>query len=221
MIRSSEVTKVRVLSNRQDLLDLAPEHPMYERLHLPSLSIGALQNNMLGEGRAFFLDYSSSEGMEYVGFVNARWNEKYFRLRTKLQDLPDVVDRFAAPGIVLAPWPTNCSWLDYGTDWYRLSVEQHCTMEGLLQELAELTGLSVAPRNLTFWANDFICHWSVFEDWLQFWRSTFSYFMKKYGFELPFSISNTDPSRYCAYFYERFSTIYFANRDDLRVLGVP
>lgn len=200
--------KIFVLSHEQALLDLTPNGPEFEKVNLSSLDIGPCQSNQLGECRAFFRDFSDVDA-EYIGFANARWNQKYFRLKTRLETLPYHVERLAAPGWVLAPWPAH--------DWIKLTLHHHPTMEPLVSEMLQTMALSPNNDQVSVWANDFICHRSVFFDWLRFWKTTFEHFYGRYGLDLPFDIAGTDPSRKSAFFFERVTTAYFANRPDVRI----
>ena len=166
---------------------------------------------MLGESRAFLIDFSDVDE-EYVGFINARFDQKYFSLNTRLETLPIVARRLLAPGWVLAPWPA--------VDWLSLTAVHHPTMMDLVEELHVLHGLEMKQDRVSVWANDFICHRSVFFDWHRFWRRSFDYFIEKYGIDLPFDDHGTDPSRKTAFFLERITTTYFANRPDVRVIGL-
>jgi len=203
--------KLFVLSHDEEWLQRVPSSPEYEPVNLTALDIGEFQTNMLGECRAFFRDFES-ETAEYLGFANARWDQKYFKLKTRLDTLARAAHRYAAPGWVLTPW--------LEPQWYKVTLIHHPTMEPLLQELAALHSLALEPGRLTLWANDFICHRSVFFDWLRFWRETFDHFYHRYGLDLPFEISGTDPTRHSAFFYERFTAAYFANRQDVRVVNL-
>lgn len=201
-----------VLSHLEQSLAIVPELPFQTKVHLPSLDIGPFQSNQLGESRAFFLDFDDIDA-EYLGFANARWNQKYFTLHTRIETLHLAVQRFAAPGIVLAPWTTK--------NWYEISCHHHPGMSKYLVELLGSQDLQSNGHRQTLWANDFICHRSVFYDWLRFWRTAFDHFYSRYGFEMDFEVGPEDEPRKIAFFLERFSAAYFANRADVVVAQLP
>ena len=95
-----------VLSHDGELLARAPERKELVKTLLTDLDIGEFQSNQLGECRAFLQDFSAVDS-EYIGFANARWDQKYFRLHTRLHSLVTETERHAAPGWVLAPWPAQ------------------------------------------------------------------------------------------------------------------
>lgn len=216
--------KLFVLSNRRDLLESVPEpraaDVTHQKVYLHDLPLGRLQSNMLGEGRAILhdLDYGDAD---YVGLANARWDHKYDKLGTRLGNLGEIALEMARPHVVLAPWPTNADWLNYGPDWPGLTVAVHPSMANMLQELYDFTGMPLNTGLVSFWANDFICRREVFESWREHWRRCFNHFHGRYGFLLPYRAENMDVRRLPAYFYERVTTHYFANRVDLEVVRVP
>ncbi len=200
-----------MLHHLQSALDQVPLQSELVPINLSELELGPLQDNQLGESRAFLRDFSDVTE-EYVGFVNARFDQKYFQLHTRLHTLVPTVRRFAAPGWVLAPWP--------GDNWIEVTNTYHPSMLPLVGELLALQGLPRAGNRTSVWANDFVCHRSVFFDWLRFWRSSFDHFYAKYGLQLPFAGEGTDRNRQTAYFLERITAAYFANRPDVRVVGL-
>jgi hypothetical protein len=204
-----------VLSHRQDLLDAVPNQLCFYKVNLSRLRLGRYQNNLLGEGRALLYDLDDNDA-EYLGFINARWDYKYPNLQTRLTNLDNTVWPQLEATRVLAPWTTGTSY--WGNDWYNQAIEVHPSMAGLLTELASYTGLSLKTDRSSLWANDFICYRDVWHDWRQFWRRCFSHFHNRYGFLLPYRSENMDVSRMPAYFYERVTTLYFANRNDLQVV---
>lgn len=200
--------KIFVLSHDLATLRLVPLSREFETIHLGSLAVGEYQSNQLGECRAFFQNFSGVDA-DFIGFANARWDQKYFQLHTRLHSLVEQTRRLAAPGWVLAPWPAH-SWID-------VTLHHHPTMKPLLDELLITMDITKNNHRLSLWANDFVCHRSVFLDWHRFWQTAFGHFYSKYGLELPFGKEGTDESRHAAFFFERITTAYFANRLDVRI----
>jgi hypothetical protein len=211
--RSEERPSIRlfVLHHQAEVLRLVPRDSCLEPVDLTKLDIGHYQTNLLGESRAFLRSFDSVSE-DYIGFINGRFNQKYFKLTTRLDTISTIARRLLAPGWVLTPWPAY--------DWLRLTSIHHPTMIGLIDELLTMHGLPLAEGRASVWANEFICHRSVFLDWHRFWRTSFEHFVGKYGLDLPFENHGTDPERKTAFFLERITTAYFANRPDVRVVGL-
>lgn len=207
--------KIFGLYHKQPILDALPNVDWLTKINLSELKTEYQYNN-LGECRAFLVDLDLGNA-EYIGFANARWNKKYHHINVKFEQIGQIADKHMRPDLVLAPWPTNAFWLNVGADWAALTLTMHPSMGQLLTELATTTGLSTVPNKISLWANDFICHRTVFIEWREHWRKCFKHFHGKYGLKLPFTKFNVDVNRHPAYFYERLTTIFFANRTDLKV----
>lgn len=203
--------RIFILSHRQDLLDAAPTGKAIRKVDLNTVVEGTFSNNLIGEGRAFLADHDTGYA-HYLGFANARWNNKYPHLRTKLEDLSRIAHNMCLPNRVLVAWGS--------TDWYTHTLQVHPTMDPLLREMAALTGANLIDAP-TCWAHDFICHRDVWYDWLHYWRKCFGYFHRKYGFMPPMDSTGMDVCRLPAYLYERVSALYFANRPDLEIVQLP
>jgi len=197
-----------------------PKSPALQLVDLTSLSIGSFQNNQIGEGRAF-LSNRVRFGSDLTGFANARWDEKYKYLQTKLSDLPAFCRQFRGHRVVLAPWTTDWPGHGHNTNWMEVTLHWHPSMEPLLLELSELTCLSLDGTRRSLWANDFIASSDVAQDWLNFWRFVFAYFHGRYGFKLPFLPDNLDGARQCAYFYERVTALYFSHAMNVNIIQIP
>jgi hypothetical protein len=199
--------RIYVPSHRQDLLHAIPDDPRLHRVDLGSLHRGTrYASNLYGEGRLFLADPAL---LPITGFANARFDDKYTHLRTRLADLPGLAEALA-PDTVLAPW-TARGWLAH-------TYEAHPTMDALLEELLAFSGLPAHDDRLTLWANDLIAHESVVRAWLSFWRRCFLHFDGRYGALLPMGLEGMDPARTPAYLYERVTALYFASRDDLKIV---
>lgn len=190
---------------------------IFKIVSLQHLPLGSLQSNLLGESRALLFDHQIDS--EYVGIINGRWNEKYHYLETKIEQLPSYIIRRLKENVVFAPWPTISTHSGNQEDWYQNTLNVHPEMKKILLELAEFSKLSLSPGP-SLWANDFICHKSHWDEWLVFWRKCFHYFHSRYGFLLPYGSTNLDVARQPAYFYERVTTLYFANQHHLSIEGI-
>lgn len=206
------------LYHKQDVLDKFPWSKYTVKVNLSDI-VTTHRSNLLGEMRFFLSDCMPMA--EYVGVVNARWDSKYHMLETKSSDIVSYCTRNPDPDVVCAPWLSNSKWLDCGADWYGLTIAMHPTMNSLLQELADVTGMSLYTGQVCIWANDFWCHRDVFSRFLEHMRHCFRYFHGKYGHMLPFSTKNTDVARHPAYFYERCSAIFWANCKNIKIEQIP
>jgi len=203
---------IYVLSHNPELLWIADVGHDYYKVYLNNLHIGTKHNsNLYGECRAFLCDFEISD---VTGIVNARWNNKYPKISTRLADLSKYIDLCnIKPNEVHAPWtcPSN---------WYTHTINVHPDMKKLLDELKEFSGLEFNDDKPTLCANDMIMCKQTMHDWLAFWRKCFHHFDNKYGALLPMMYHNMDPSRGPAYFYERITALYFANRPDLKIIQI-
>ncbi len=171
-------------------------------VNLSELPIGEFQSNAIAETRAYMADLPLGDA-EYVGLCTARWNDKY-RHNLRLHDLHHLS---LSPKVV---WAAERQY----TDWIGQSDGHHPGMVPLIKEMASAMEmpLSWGP---TLFANNFICHRDVFEDLKAFIRKVVGYFHEKYHFDFPFHIGPHERTRQAAYFYERATMLYFANRPDL------
>jgi hypothetical protein len=203
------------VSHNHEVLRWVPELPGVKTraVLLGELPLaGGLQDNRLGEGRGLLFDWAGYPDTDFVGFLNARLLEKYHYLPMTWDRLLDSLKGVKA-NQVLAPWPAQVDWAEF-------SELMHVGITPLLKELEEFTGMRLRTGRRGLWANDFVCHWSVWLDFLRYWRKTFDHFHGRYGFDLPFPSYNIDPNRKPAYFYERLACLYFSNRHDLDVVAI-
>jgi hypothetical protein len=209
--------KLRIfgLYHKQATLDNLPNADWLVKINLNELQTKH-QHNCLGEGRAFLADLDLGNA-DYIGFANARWNKKYHHIGVKFADISNIIQKHIEPKLVIVPWPTNAPWLNVGANWAALTLTMHPSMGKLLTELSKITGMKTTPNKISFWANDFVCHRKIFLELREHWRKCFNHFNTKYGLKLPFTKFNVDINRHPAYFYERVTTIFFANKDNLKV----
>ncbi len=225
----SRKLKLFVLYHCQQYLNNTPDIEHAQKINLTKLKTPH-RSNMLGEGRAF-LDDLDTEGAEYIGVINARWNHKYthqfaYKLKTTFTDIPNHALEAIDIGTlsktsVIAPWTTDAPILNLNNNWYDFTLGIHPTMSRLLSELVSVTKFDPRNGRRSFWANDFICHRLVYLEFVKYWRRIFAHFHGRYGYLLPMSSWGIDTCRAPAYFYERVSTLYWANRLDLTVVPIP
>lgn len=200
---------IHVLGHEQTLLDSLPERPFLSSVNLNALDIGQWQNNLLAESRIFMSDLPLQSESEYLGLATARWHEKYWSF-LPLERLDELI---LAPDVVWAVQPST-------RDWKYESDSNHPGMATLIEEVCKEFGYADDLPGL--WANNFICHRNVYKLLHRRWTSMFDLMYRRYGFDLPFQTGNPEwDCRKPAFFYERYTTIYFSNRTDLRIKKIP
>jgi hypothetical protein len=204
--------KVFVLGHEESKLELICKRPYLEIINLNNLTLRKQewQDNRLAESRIFLSEMLGNISTEYVGFITASCHSKYPQM-PHLNDIKAIESQLE-PRTVLAAELA-------GHDWPYHSEQCHKGMMPLLEELSRESGLKLWTGP-TFWANNFICSIEIFAEFLSFWRRMFGYFYDKYGFDMPYVSEGFDNRRNAAYFYERFATIFFANRPDLKIAPI-
>ena len=193
--------------NEGQLLTIPNVHCL-RKINLSDLPLDELQNNQLSEHRVYLTDIPQKTQSEYIGFATWRWNEKWHcHCHISLENLNTILSKLS-PNTILCPRVAN-NWLD-------VTTQSHPGIEIYLKELSEHTQLPLNNKP-GFWANNFICHKSVYLGWQKFFRENFYYFHKKYEFDFDFYVTEQYQCRLAAVFYERFSLLYFTNRDDLKI----
>lgn len=199
------------------MLEEVPELPWLRKVYNRGLGLAELQTDRLADGRLIMSDFEHPHGAAYVGLLNGRSHRKYARTGFSWADLPArLVDRIG-PDVVLAPWTTNVGPCPT-QNWLEFSEQMHPGMTPLVLELCRLVGISVWPKRVSLWANDFLCPRGVWDDWRWHWRRAFRAMLDVYGWNPPFADSNIDAARKPAYLMERITTAYFAARQDLTIL---
>jgi hypothetical protein len=201
--------KVFVLGHREDDLRHVPKKSFLQPVNLGELALPIENTNDLAENRFFLLDDSYFENCpEYLGVLSTRFNKKYDSL-VGLDSL-DILMPKLRPQTVFAADPTTYrfpNWISWGHVY-------HKTFDIYFKDLASFMGLP-AVNKPTFWANNFICHKSVFLDFIKVFKKAF----EKYGYNFVMQVD--DPTRTAAYVYERAAMLYFANRSDLEIKRIP
>jgi hypothetical protein len=205
LVGYKERLDVFVLSHSDAMLRASPKRTYLRPVNLDRLDIGRYQENHLAESRIFLSDVPDT-GSEYVGFATARWDGKYHPPVSRLGHLGRLP---LYPSTVYSPDV-------FGPNWAAHSDQHHPGMYKLLKEMAEVSGLRL-EAGPTFYGQNFICHRSVYDDFIKVWRTLFDHFYQKYRYDLPFDVGRFERRRAAAYLYERFTCLYFANRTDLKI----
>lgn len=175
-------------------------------VNLADLDIGEYQTNQLAESRMFFSDLPNKTQTEYIGFLTNSW-------KTKFKKLLSIQDLHALPLDEKTVWAPKLAPIN----WANQSEKYHPGIYKYLIEASELSNMNLI-NNTSLWCNNFICHKKVYVAFKEFFLMMFNHFHNKYGFKMGFT--NRDQSRHVAYFYERITTLYFANQH-LNIIGIP
>jgi hypothetical protein len=187
---------------------------LIEKINLNTLELPIENTNDLAENRIFLAnDNCFCPNSNYLGVLSSRYEEKYPNL-IRLNNL-SLIKKKIEPNKVLVAAPTK--EFNQGK-WIEWSEYYHGPIRKYLDELASIMGLPLV-NNESFWANNFICHRSIFFDFLKVFKKTFLEMHKRHGYLMNFKTD--DPSRASAYLYERVSMIYFSNRTDLIIEKLP
>lgn len=195
-----------------------PQRPWLSRVLLPHLNLSdpSLRDNRLGESRLFLSSLRHPEGVDRVGVLNARCAQKYRGF--DWDAVPDLVKSLmTGPEKVLCPWPTVNGWSD---DWLAYSESVHPGMTRLIHQNL-FQPMEDVCRRPSLWGNDFICHRTVWDEWITYWRQAFNYYHGRYEFDPPFACDPKYDNRKPALLYERITTLYFAMRPDLHIVPMP
>lgn len=200
---------IHVVYSNQEVLDRIGDRSHIRKVRLDLLPIGKYQVNELAETRFLLSDIPLDS--EYIGFSSARWNEKYPD-NVPLEELDQLP---LAPDVVWVGFPALACWAAFSED-------VHPGMLPYLQELHAVSGLPALTGH-SFWSNNFICHRQVFADFLAKWRAMFDAMYARHGCNFKFGNNYARsklyiPALHPAYFYERLTVLYFANRTDLRMM---
>lgn len=185
-----------------------------EKINLTKLKLPIENTNDLAENRIFLADENFfCKQSDYLGVLSSRYEQKYPN-SIRLDNLSSIKKKIE-PNKVLVAAPTK--EFNQGK-WIEWTLQYHENINKYLDELADIMGLPLV-NNDSFWANNFICHRSVFFDFIRTFKKTFYEMHKRYGYCMDFRTD--DPSRTAAYLYERVSMIYFSNRTDLVIEKLP
>lgn len=177
-----------------------------------------LQTDQLADGRVIMSGLEHPDGTVYAGLLNGRAHHKYsylgFRWETAVRHL---VVRLGTWNAVVGLWTTDAGPAPC-RDWLEFSEGHHPGISSLTQLICDKAGIKLKPKRRSVWANDFICHRSVWDDWRKHWRAAFWAMHKIWGLNPPLPDWSVDPARKPAYLMERVTTAYFAARNDLEIV---
>lgn len=206
--------RLYLLGHDQQSLNSIPDINDVRKINLNNLVLPIPNTNDIAENRFFLLEEEFfNDCPEYVGVLSAQYEKKYPEL-IKFKEVLDL-EKYLQPDLVFAASPTS---LFNEGKWVEWSNTYHLTMRPYLEDMAAFSGITLENRS-TFWANNFICHKNLFLDFINFFKKTFSYMHKKYGYDFEFKVD--DPSRKPAYLYERVSMLFFSNQCDLKIEKIP
>jgi len=204
--------KIFVLHNDENYLKKIKVNKHIEIINLNKLSGNKIYRiNALAENR--FIWYLANNlsivgKYEYIGIASARWNEKY-KVDTEkkvipIEKVPSLHDKFKKSSVYVAAPISN---------WYNESCENHIGINVYMDELLERNKFK--KTGISFYSNNFICTKSIMIDFLRWWIKEFNYFFEKYGINYNYDSYNFQNHKMhvnCAYFYERLTISYFANK---------
>ena len=188
-------------------LESIEDAPHIVKINLNTLPIGKFQDNRLAEYRLFLSDLPSTTDSEYLGFGTWQWNKKWYPI-IPIQHLNAVTMKKDVVYYVM-----------YANEyWMRLSSAWHPGIDKYVYEIARKKRMDI--NKPTFWATNFICHRSVYEQWELFFREVFNYLYNKYGMEYNFP-TDKDDHRKPALLCERMNMLFFANQPQLKLVQLP
>jgi hypothetical protein len=210
--------KIFVLAHSWDGLAQVGDRPYFQKVNLAALPLGEFQTNQLAESRIFMSKLVEECNHEYIGFASVRWNDKYEGLgTTKLEDIHQA-ELLLKPNNVIVAMRTDNGLGPLGVlDTKNWHTHMEYGNRGISKYLAELERVSgISNCNVSFFANNFICHRDVFKEFLEHWRKVFMYFYKRYSHGMEYTPA--DPKRLAAYLYEAITINYFSSRTDLNII---
>jgi len=219
--------KIFAVHNDPAWLAAVGERPFLQRIQLDELAIGRFQLNQLCESRIFLSDLFDDVGEEcdFVGVMSARYNDKYplpfsrDKALTRLEDLDQL--EMTADRV----WAADRAELGPESEWTHPAEEGfHNGHKEYVEDLIDRSGFALPKDMIGLWANNFICHVSVFEEFLRAWRRLFHDCFDQYGvdsFRFDVDQDGAKPDVKAAYFYERITTLYFCSRPDLKICQIP
>ena len=209
-----------VLSHDLELLAAVPARPELRRVHLTDLGLeGETADNTLAESRFFLSSRALDVTTEYVGVVSARYDEKFVPrgLVTLEQLAQGVITPFLTPRRVFAPAITGRDG-----EWVERSEAIHPGMTLLVREASELIP-DVDLSRRTLFANSFIAHRDVYQEFVADFRALFATFHERYGLEFPHTYrcshcgteldcghGRYQRDRHPSYFLERITALWFS-----------
>lgn len=191
--------KLRIyVCGHSEHLDYIPTNiPYLRKINLNHLDIGKYQDNRFAENR-IFLSPIIDEPVEYIGFLSQMYRHKWPQMAS-FQSLKNL--DFQQNNVFYA----ELSWPKWAT-WFKTSFPG---IEPFFDDMVQHSGLS--DQNYpTFLANNFICPWRIFEEFIQIWRKNFLYLNEKYPNDC-MNFEVMDKNRTPGYLYEALTTLIFSH----------
>lgn len=205
--------RIFVLGHSDKCFQTVPDCEYIQKINLNNLQLPIPNTNDLAENRFFLLDEGFFEDCpEYIGTLTWQYDRKYNWL-LPLSEINEFFDDLH-PDVVYAAAPTSVmvrDWVDY-------TIDFHKTIRPYMDELSEITGLVWNDREC-FWANNFICHKSVFLDFIKFARNAILKINDRHGNNMAYYVE--DKTRVPAYLYERLTMLWFSNKPGLSFKRIP
>jgi len=226
-----ENLRVFVVSHDPEFLAKLPKRDFLEPILLGELALPEkFAGNQLAENRFLLTNILTENYFAQVGFVSARWNER-FPTWPKLERLDQFLElRGEANKLYFAPQTILATGRQVN-NWIKAQDAVHPGMSNLLLDVLEKLSSNnlgdPAIRGISM-GNNFVVSHEVATELLEFWQRGFNYLFEKYGFDLPFEyrcascgivshqgVGRWDRSRHAGFLFERLTALYFATRTDL------
>lgn len=203
-----------ILGHEQSKLDKIANKPFLRKINLSQLELPIPNTNDIAENRLFLLKKEQfAHCKDFIGVLTSNFDTKYPHL-LKLENLDQIREKLKHD-IVYAASPTETF---YEGKWLKYTYKYHLTIQKYIEDMAKQFHLSLEEKP-TLWANNFICHKSIFFNFLEFFQKVFSYMHQKYGYTYQMKVD--DPSRTAAYVYERISMLFFSNLQNIKIYQIP
>lgn len=138
-------------------------------------------------------DYLIDE--EFVGIADAAWNMK-FKNTCKMQYLNAATFN---NNVIYSPCVS--------TTWYNDSIVKMPETKELMDDVLNRNSFSKKYGKSIF-SNNFVCHKDIMKKYILWFANNFDYFFDKYKNTFTGDMKNKN-----GFFYERLTSIYFANQD--------
>jgi hypothetical protein len=184
-------------------------------------------NNSIGESRVFLANNVFKESSEVVGTVSASWNKKYYPNKIdhilNWPQFPFIEKIKTDPSMVVCA--TICSgsyskrndplWIKNFQTHFRNEFKQS---EWVEKKLYDITGLKYDGIRPAPYANQIICHKTVFYELSQFMKKHIDKIIEE--FTLNPEYNTPDPNRSLAYTLEELSMLWWSSQKEYHFIPV-
>lgn len=200
-------------------LNLINKKPFLELVNLNNLQIGKFQTNQFSESRIFFSDLLKTP-VEYIGFASASWNSKW----SKILPLNCLDQLELSPNVLWCPsledFGPNVTWITNCNHWWPELIPY-------ILEMSQVSGFSLNAVRAPI-CNSFICHWDIWQFFIQEWFKLFDWLYKTHPIERvlkELKLVYADYSRLYGYILERMSMLILSNLPfifkDFKIKTIP